>query len=144
MLVFFFFFFKQKTAYEIVPCDWSSDVCSSDLGRRRGGDCAGGAERRRMVWTARRVAARGRAEQALGVVVRSGGHQAGQGNKGDHDSATLTVFRTDRKNSGNATGVLVGGAARRRFHWRKISRHRIRGLLPVCERKIDRGGRIGL
>src|SRR5881275_1744524 len=25
------FFFKQKTAYEIVPCDWSSDVCSSDL-----------------------------------------------------------------------------------------------------------------
>ena len=27
-----FFFFKQKTAYEIRPCDWSSDVCSSDLG----------------------------------------------------------------------------------------------------------------
>ena len=28
----FFFFFKQKTAYEIRNCDWSSDVCSSDLG----------------------------------------------------------------------------------------------------------------
>ena len=27
----FFFFFKQKTAYEIKECDWSSDVCSSDL-----------------------------------------------------------------------------------------------------------------
>src|SRR5579883_2330127 len=26
----FFFFFKQKTAYEIFTC-WSSDVCSSDL-----------------------------------------------------------------------------------------------------------------
>src|SRR6056300_507298 len=25
-----FFFFKQKTAYEISECDWSSDVCSSD------------------------------------------------------------------------------------------------------------------
>ena len=25
------FFFKQKTAYEIVDCDWISDVCSSDL-----------------------------------------------------------------------------------------------------------------
>src|SRR5213082_4072323 len=25
------FFFKQKTAYEIVSGDWSSDVCSSDL-----------------------------------------------------------------------------------------------------------------
>ena len=28
---FLFFFFKQKTAYEIYQCDWSSDVCSSDL-----------------------------------------------------------------------------------------------------------------
>jgi len=30
-LLIFFFFFKQKTAYEIVCGDWSSDVCSSDL-----------------------------------------------------------------------------------------------------------------
>ena len=29
--MFVFFFFKQKTAYEIKECDWSSDVCSSDL-----------------------------------------------------------------------------------------------------------------
>src|SRR5213594_4691938 len=30
----FFFFFKQKTAYEISVRDWSSDVCSSDqIGR---------------------------------------------------------------------------------------------------------------
>ena len=28
-----FFFFKQKTAYEIKECDWSSDVCSSDLNK---------------------------------------------------------------------------------------------------------------
>ncbi len=28
---FLFFFFKQKTAYEMNPSDWSSDVCSSDL-----------------------------------------------------------------------------------------------------------------
>src|SRR3546814_13042456 len=31
MRVFFFFFFKQKTAYEMRISDWSSDVCSSDL-----------------------------------------------------------------------------------------------------------------
>src|SRR3546814_973860 len=31
-LCFFFFFFKQKTAYEFRIIDWSSDVCSSDLG----------------------------------------------------------------------------------------------------------------
>src|SRR3546814_2195701 len=39
----FFFFFKQKTAYEMRISDWSSDVCSSDLlsaDQRR--DAAGG------------------------------------------------------------------------------------------------------
>src|SRR3546814_8380935 len=29
----YFFFFKQKTAYEMRISDWSSDVCSSDLPR---------------------------------------------------------------------------------------------------------------
>src|SRR3546814_4782105 len=29
--MYFFFFFKQKTAYEMRISDWSSDVCSSDL-----------------------------------------------------------------------------------------------------------------
>src|SRR3546814_9053397 len=31
LLFVFFFFFKQKTAYEMRISDWSSDVCSSDL-----------------------------------------------------------------------------------------------------------------
>src|SRR3546814_7829742 len=31
---FYFFFFKQKTAYEMRISDWSSDVCSSDLALR--------------------------------------------------------------------------------------------------------------
>src|SRR3546814_21187018 len=31
MSVWVFFFFKQKTAYEMRISDWSSDVCSSDL-----------------------------------------------------------------------------------------------------------------
>src|SRR3546814_7762271 len=31
MLLCVFFFFKQKTAYELRISDWSSDVCSSDL-----------------------------------------------------------------------------------------------------------------
>src|SRR3546814_3362448 len=46
VIVFVFFFFKQKTAYEMRISDWSSDVCSSDLAGRhvcgqrrpRGGD----------------------------------------------------------------------------------------------------------
>src|SRR3546814_17002585 len=36
-----FFFFKQKTAYEMRISDWSSDVCSSDLRP----DMRGGVER---------------------------------------------------------------------------------------------------
>src|SRR3546814_17875876 len=35
-----FFFFKQKTAYEMRISDWSSDVCSSDLARRKPGQRA--------------------------------------------------------------------------------------------------------
>src|SRR3546814_10845355 len=60
-----FFFFKQKTAYEMRISDWSSDVCSSDLEPRaafcglcadgRGGaacagDAARGAERDRPLF----------------------------------------------------------------------------------------------
>src|SRR3546814_10245809 len=33
-----FFFFKQKTAYEMRISDWSSDVCSSDLEGRAAAD----------------------------------------------------------------------------------------------------------
>src|SRR3546814_2682289 len=33
--MFFVFFFKQKTAYEMRISDWSSDVCSSDLADQR-------------------------------------------------------------------------------------------------------------
>src|SRR3546814_7491349 len=51
-LLYLFFFFKQKTAYEMRISDWSSDVCSSDLlevgiGRDRRIDVAG--EHRRAV-----------------------------------------------------------------------------------------------
>src|SRR3546814_1372489 len=36
VMMFVFFFFKQKTAYEMRISDWSSDVCSSDLAARVG------------------------------------------------------------------------------------------------------------
>src|SRR3546814_5406497 len=34
LVSFCFFFFKQKTAYDMRISDWSSDVCSSDLSNR--------------------------------------------------------------------------------------------------------------
>src|SRR3546814_4897206 len=36
---FVFFFFKQKTAYEMRISDWSSDVCSSDLSSEPASPC---------------------------------------------------------------------------------------------------------
>src|SRR3546814_2058081 len=48
MFVLFFFFFKQKTAYEMRISDWSSDVCSSDLDELNGwleAECRRWAER---------------------------------------------------------------------------------------------------
>src|SRR3546814_16744158 len=44
LYVMLFFFFKQKTAYEMRISDWSSDVCSSDLSARQ---CRSGAQRAR-------------------------------------------------------------------------------------------------
>src|SRR3546814_3960615 len=38
IIISFFFFFKQKTAYEMRISDWSSDVCSSDLHQDDDGD----------------------------------------------------------------------------------------------------------
>src|SRR3546814_2763492 len=45
MISLFFFFFKQKTAYEMRISDWSSDVCSSDL------SCHTALEEIRKTWT---------------------------------------------------------------------------------------------
>src|SRR3546814_4506591 len=42
---FIFFFFKQKTAYEMRISDWSSDVCSSDLAEAHRRDI----EQRRLI-----------------------------------------------------------------------------------------------
>src|SRR3546814_7363402 len=44
MIVVVFFFFKQKTAYEMRISDWSSDVCSSDLRDQEQHDSAGDTE----------------------------------------------------------------------------------------------------
>src|SRR3546814_3630372 len=64
VLVFVFFFFKQKTAYEMRISDWSSDVCSSDLSgglprfRMRGNGQAEAAETRFAVANGHRIAYR--------------------------------------------------------------------------------------
>src|SRR3546814_9265854 len=66
-----FFFFKQKTAYEMRISDWSSDVCSSDLARFDHPHDADKLGRRQAIIERRRDAARpDRAEERLQVAVR--------------------------------------------------------------------------
>src|SRR3546814_3831004 len=68
LLLLCFFFFKQKTAYEMRISDWSSDVCSSDLPKvvptgtgagKRAGLTAFAQERERRRGAAELPAARG-------------------------------------------------------------------------------------
>src|SRR3546814_20726506 len=67
------FFFKTKTAYEMRISDWSSDVCSSDLGarRRRRVGRAAGRPRGGRAWRVRAV--------LPGLPVRHLGRQVGRG-----------------------------------------------------------------
>src|SRR3546814_2286221 len=53
---FVFVFFKQKTAYEMRISDWSSDVCSSDLGHVDVDDAAEHVDRGGVVVEERRDA----------------------------------------------------------------------------------------
>src|SRR3546814_3625246 len=47
-----FFFFKQKTAYEMRISDWSSDVCSSDLANIAQGVVVFDPELKLVAWNA--------------------------------------------------------------------------------------------
>src|SRR3546814_4512028 len=70
-----FFFFKQKTAYEMRISDWSSDVCSSDLLKGTGAGIGGDGDRRmRLRRRHRRVGGSG--QHLEGREISDGGERA--------------------------------------------------------------------
>src|SRR3546814_2789344 len=75
------FFFKQKTAYEMRSSDWSSDVCASDLWRRKGQRARLGAlprdDKGDFALLRRRRILRGRAAGRLAGSVGGGVRSAG-------------------------------------------------------------------
>src|SRR3546814_6799306 len=82
--VFCFFFFKQKTAYEMRISDWSSDVCSSDLGDALGAaDFAQHVQRRLVRAAMRRTPQAGdaRRDAGKGVRARRAGEADGRGRR---------------------------------------------------------------
>src|SRR3546814_5707018 len=90
-----FFFFKQKTAYEMRISDWSSDVCSSDLAYR-----AVGRDRVVPLNVARAEVAHGSARRhrntAAGLA-RALGH-ARDGQRVEVDGLREVSYAADRKN----------------------------------------------
>src|SRR3546814_4467618 len=88
----FFFFFKQKTAYEMRISDWSSDVCSSDLGVALG---VGQRHRARL--------RRDQADQALvelhAGLVHGGRLQAFGGKELQHIAVAHEVDRADLRDN---------------------------------------------
>src|SRR3546814_15328993 len=78
MLIILVFFYKQKTAYEMRISDWSSDVCSSDLGlgRLAAGTAGLAAARARA---ARRRQARCRARKPARIPAPLSGGRAARG-----------------------------------------------------------------
>src|SRR3546814_4208594 len=90
--LYFIFFFKQKTAYEMRISDWSSDVCSSDLA---GGAGRSADERASQLRDPRRPA--DAARQGRGV---RGGARAPEGARGRSGHPVAPAARragTDRK-----------------------------------------------
>src|SRR3546814_2423143 len=64
LVCYMFFFFKQKTAYEMRISDWSSDVCSSDL---HAAPCAHLPDRCDQLGVKHVILARGREASARGA-----------------------------------------------------------------------------
>src|SRR3546814_14244949 len=90
-----FFFFKQKTAYEMRISDWSSDVCSSDLLAHLAGDVVlGGVPPQSQP---RPCGGRARAHAAAAPAQR-GHHRAGYA--GDHAGAVAARHRSEERRVG--------------------------------------------
>src|ERR671925_224423 len=113
----FFFFFKQKTAYEIVSRDWSSDVCSSDLLGPEGWGMQGGYFESAQV----RVHATGAVTVYTGTSPHGQGHETGfaqiAADRLGVDPEIVDVIHGDTntgpfgKNTYGSRSLAVGGEA---------------------------------
>src|SRR3546814_19468052 len=87
LLLMSFFFFKQKTAYELRISDWSSDVCSSDL--KFGADGVHVGQEDETYAEARRILG---ADRIVGVTCHASRHLAMEAAEAGADSVALGAF----------------------------------------------------
>src|SRR3546814_7498255 len=126
-----FFFFKQKTAYEMRISDWSSDVCSSDLSWSSA-IISRGAEARRtradVVHPHRRWLA-DRVGLAAGArTCRGDGHVDPLGRA--DDEALLRPVAADARAQISGGPRRIGARARRRARLRAAGRRLLRPVAP--------------
>src|SRR3546814_8098381 len=105
-----FFFFKQKTAYDMRISDWSSDVCSSDLAA---------VEKQRLV---RALAAH---------PLHDGGHAV--------EAAHLAVGPGERGEVHRGQGIGLGASRPQVEHLQEVGAGHMRGqALDLADAEIDR------
>src|SRR3546814_19894645 len=106
-----FFFFKQKTAYEMRISDWSSDVCSSDLEN---------AQHRRQLRTLGRREVRQRLSTPWGLAQSSEIYANGVV---FHSTASHGGIKLDRARNMAMPGVLrvAGGWSEEDCEWAKVA-----------------------
>src|SRR3546814_17199983 len=127
-----FFFFKQKTAYEMRISDWSSDVCSSDLHAHPGrGVRAAGEHRMDRLDIARIIILEDRDERAacdlVGDAERADAGDADPG--GGELSQRLAIVRLDiaRHRQGELAVAVAKRSEERRVGKEGVSTCRARG-----------------
>src|SRR3546814_1359583 len=115
VVLYCFFFFKQKTAYEMRISDWSSDVCSSDLALS---EALVGAPRRRHGKSGVRPRGRNRCLLRAATVIRSRCKAA-------CCRVSPSRHRTRRRDRGGPASLLafLGRRSRDRKSTRLNSRH---------------------
>src|SRR3546814_20542665 len=122
--MFLFFFFKQKTAYEMRISDWSSDVCSSDLGMRAVkdfGQFSNLVPRPTLPHSIPRMPSRILALSASSAAISA---MISSGSRSGASSALFGFFTEDRKSvvSGKSVSVRVDLGGRRTIK-KKKNRH---------------------
>src|SRR3546814_21012975 len=128
---FCFFFFKQKTAYEMRISDWSSDVCSSDLWWRTHRNPDVGhqhdAARRRNAGAPHHLPDRGSGRDPVGA-----GQAARCALRSDHDQARERVdldhARSEERRAGNE---FVSPCSSRWWHLHETKYNTIDKMTPT-------------
>src|SRR3546814_10972498 len=119
-----FFFFKQKTAYEMRISDWSSDVCSSDLsGRTEAAHAGDGGTSRQHRGAGNGT---GGTDGRAGAKLRRAGDEAG----GDARTADAATDQRERERKsvveGKSVSVRVDIGGRRLIKKKKDITHNTR------------------